>query len=281
MKHPMNHLAIQADEELLARRTTSFLYSRGLCDKGQVVVKADGGMVILCGQLPSPKAKRLCLECCRRVAGVMGVVDQLRVASPTISASDNATPDKASMASRGSSHTVTGSMATASSANDEAVAPKAADAPATALRVLIADRDEILLETYERFLVRHDIQVSFATNGLECIARLRDVSPDVLVLDPGLLWGGGAGVLAWMHDERGLPKVPVIVLATSREADQLSWVLDFPTDAFMAKPVSPEQLLKKIRLTRYSHGPNARFDGSSPGVPSPLSRDELSCDGMG
>jgi CheY-like chemotaxis protein len=271
VKYQMQHPAKSSDEETLERRTTSFLYSRGLCERGQVVVKAAGSVVILCGELPSPQAKRLCLECCRRVAGVLGVVDQLRIVSPTISGSDNAIPDKAPVASRGPSHTATGLTTTASTASDKAVATKTAEAPARALQVLIADRDEILLETYERFLIRHDIEVFFATNGLECVARLRDVRPGVLVLDPGLLWGGGAGVLARMYGERNLPSVPVIVLGTARDADQLTAALKFPIDAFMAKPVSPEQLLKKIRWVRHSHGPNAHFEGPCPAALGPLS----------
>jgi osmotically-inducible protein OsmY len=63
----------------LERRTIRVLHIRGICDAKQVVVKVASGTVIVCGELASREAKWRCLECCRHVAGVIRVVDQLRV----------------------------------------------------------------------------------------------------------------------------------------------------------------------------------------------------------
>lgn len=68
-------------DDVLARRAALFLYTRGVCGEEQVVVQAANGWVILCGQVPSHEAKNACLECCRHVAGVVRVVDQLSVGS--------------------------------------------------------------------------------------------------------------------------------------------------------------------------------------------------------
>jgi osmotically-inducible protein OsmY len=73
------HPAMMSDDAL-ARRVWLCLRTRGVCGAEQVVIKASGGVVILCGQLPSPEAKRVCVECCRHVAGAIHVVDQLNVA---------------------------------------------------------------------------------------------------------------------------------------------------------------------------------------------------------
>jgi hypothetical protein len=40
-----------ADDAALAQRAALFLYTRGVCGADQVVVKADAGTVILCGQV--------------------------------------------------------------------------------------------------------------------------------------------------------------------------------------------------------------------------------------
>ena len=71
------------DDGALARRAMLCLHTRGLCGAEQVVIKAAGGTVILCGELASREVKRQCLECCRHVAGVVRVVDQLRVSAAT------------------------------------------------------------------------------------------------------------------------------------------------------------------------------------------------------
>ncbi|MBC8873609.1 MAG: BON domain-containing protein [Planctomycetes bacterium] len=69
----------QFDNEELTQRAIYSLHSRGVRGVERIAVKVTGGVVIVSGQLPSPDAKRLCLECCRRVAGVIRIVDQLHV----------------------------------------------------------------------------------------------------------------------------------------------------------------------------------------------------------
>lgn len=70
-------------DEVLVRRVTLCLLTRGLCGAEQVAIKAVGGTVILCGELASRESKLECLECCRHVAGVVRVVDQLRLSMAT------------------------------------------------------------------------------------------------------------------------------------------------------------------------------------------------------
>lgn len=67
----------------LAHRTRLFLHTRGICGAEQVAVKTAGGTVILCGELASRQDKWRCLECCRHVAGVIRVIDQLQISSAT------------------------------------------------------------------------------------------------------------------------------------------------------------------------------------------------------
>jgi len=62
------------------------------------------------------------------------------------------------------------------------------------IRVLIADPDERVLTSYREFLWQEGFEVDTVTNAIDCVARLRERVPDVLVLDPDLPWGGGSGV---------------------------------------------------------------------------------------
>ena len=54
------------------------------------------------------------------------------------------------------------------------------------IHILIADPDEYVLDSYREHLEQHGFDVVTATNGLDCVHRLRDSTPDVLVLDPVL-----------------------------------------------------------------------------------------------
>jgi DNA-binding response OmpR family regulator len=125
-------------------------------------------------------------------------------------------------------------------------------------RVLIADPDERLLATYREHLWA-DFDLVTATNGVECLARLRERTPDVLVLEPELLWGGGAGVLAVMHHISRLALVPVMILTACRDVRVLKGVAPFRIRDYCVKPLEPGQLAARIRTllglrTAYSVG---------------------------
>jgi hypothetical protein len=68
----------------LEHRLANFLYQRNVPDGDCVRLDARGGVVIVSGELPTQHAKWLCIECCRRVAGVLKVVDELTVALPIL-----------------------------------------------------------------------------------------------------------------------------------------------------------------------------------------------------
>jgi osmotically-inducible protein OsmY len=57
----------------------TFLHVRGIPGVSSLSVDIDGNHVILSGTMPSLQAKRWCIECCRRVAGVMSVTDELEI----------------------------------------------------------------------------------------------------------------------------------------------------------------------------------------------------------
>lgn len=113
------------------------------------------------------------------------------------------------------------------------------------IRVLIADPDHQLLAEY-RTHSRKGFEVVTARDGLECVERLREQAPDMLVLEPELPWGGGDGVLAMMHDELNLADVPVMVLSSCRDPALIGRVGRFPIRDYRTKPLSPSQLVGRI-----------------------------------
>ena len=114
------------------------------------------------------------------------------------------------------------------------------------IRVLIADHDESLLADYVAFFREISWEIEFAMSGLQCVEQLRTFRHDLLVLEPELPWGGGAGVLAEMYDVSTVPLVPVRVLATGRDKDELARVLEYPIDEFQLKPLHAAVLARRI-----------------------------------
>jgi len=125
------------------------------------------------------------------------------------------------------------------------------------IRVLMADPEESLQPLYREPLLQDGFELATASNGLECVARLRDRVPDVLVLEPQLPWGGGDGVLAMMAEEPDLAIVPVMVLTSCRNPYVLDRVARFPINAYHFKPLAPDRLAERLR-TLLNH-PRLRF----------------------
>ena len=96
------------------------------------------------------------------------------------------------------------------------------------IRVLMADPDVSLSPVYREPLSREGFELVTAESGLECVARLRERVPDVLVLEPHMPWGGGDGILAIMGESPDLAAVPVMILTSCRDAHVLKCVARFP-----------------------------------------------------
>jgi CheY-like chemotaxis protein len=86
-----------------------------------------------------------------------------------------------------------------------------------------------------------------AFSGLECVARLRERVPEIVVLEPQLPWGGGEGVLAIMGEVPELATVPVMVLTSCRSLRLLEAVARFPINDYQIKPLAPDQLVGRLR----------------------------------
>jgi DNA-binding response OmpR family regulator len=122
----------------------------------------------------------------------------------------------------------------------------------------MADPDESLHPVYREPLSREGFEMDQALTGLECVSRLRERRPDVLVIEPLLPWGGGDGVLAVMGENPDLVTVLVIVLTSCRDPRVLKTVMRFPVSDYQLKPLAPDRLAERIR--KLLEQPRLRFD---------------------
>jgi len=114
------------------------------------------------------------------------------------------------------------------------------------VRVLLADPDPFTLALYSLGLARIGFEVDTAGSGLDCVSKLRSFDPDVLVLEPELLWGDGAGVLARMREDEDVPSVPVIVLFATSSPQVRGYLSAPPVRATFPKPVTVHSLADRI-----------------------------------
>jgi osmotically-inducible protein OsmY len=69
------------EDQQLERRVRNFLAQRSVPGLRRLAIEVDGTSVVLRGQVRSYYEKQLAVHCCRRVAGVIDVVDAIEVSS--------------------------------------------------------------------------------------------------------------------------------------------------------------------------------------------------------
>ena len=77
-------------------------------------------------------------------------------------------------------------------------------------RILYAHPISTRRHRYQRLLSRLGYDVTVVENGLQCLSEFRALRPDILILDPHILWGGSQGVVRVLRDEGHLEGTRVL-----------------------------------------------------------------------
>lgn len=80
----LKHDPLTEADELLNRRVQNFLHNRQVPQSQELAVESHCGTLVISGKLASEHDKWLCLECCRRVAGVVKLIDHVKVQSTPV-----------------------------------------------------------------------------------------------------------------------------------------------------------------------------------------------------
>ena len=112
-------------------------------------------------------------------------------------------------------------------------------------KILLIEDDLQVLELLKVWLVAHDYSVEMASNGEEGLRKLKEATPDLIILDVYMPRMDGYSFLMKMREENPLSKIPIIVLTGKdkmRDLFEMEGVV-----AYVIKPFSPEELLGKIK----------------------------------
>src|SRR5688572_10529512 len=111
-------------------------------------------------------------------------------------------------------------------------------------RILVVDDEERMVR-FIRMNLEHDgFQVSEAFNGKQAIQKIRDVTPDLILLDVMMPDLDGFEVLETIRD---FSNVPVIMLTAKGEEDDRVRGLEHGADDYITKPFSPRELVSRIK----------------------------------
>ena len=124
--------------------------------------------------------------------------------------------------------------------------------------VLVVDDDKSILRTFTRILQRAGYHVEVAETGTEAVEKVSTNSYDVALIDVRLPDMDGTDLLPTM--QKSIPDAAKIVITGFPSMENGVKALDEGADAYLVKPLKPEELisiidekLKEHQKTAQSH----------------------------
>jgi two-component system response regulator CpxR len=126
-------------------------------------------------------------------------------------------------------------------------------APADRPRILLVDDDVELCELVATLLEQNGMQVETCPDGSAGLARAREESHDILILDVQLPQLNGFEVLRALRKDSSLP----VLMLTARGSEEDRFTgLEQGADDYLPKPFHPRELIARIRaILRRTHRP--------------------------
>ncbi|MCF6278625.1 MAG: response regulator transcription factor [Anaerolineales bacterium] len=126
-------------------------------------------------------------------------------------------------------------------------------------KILVVDDEERMVR-FIRLNLEHDgFIVSEAFNGKQAIQQLRDVAPDLILLDVMMPDLDGFEVLQMIRE---ISKVPVLMLTAKGEEDDRVRGLELGADDYITKPFSPREMVSRVKaVLRRTEGASGSMHG--------------------
>jgi len=118
-------------------------------------------------------------------------------------------------------------------------------------KILLVDDDEDFVEATKLVLESKPYEVIVAYDGDEGLAKARKEKPDLIILDVIMPVKDGFSAAEQLKKDTELQKIPVIMLTSfaikgGETSLSISQGLTLDTEDYVDKPVSPQELLKRV-----------------------------------
>ena len=118
-------------------------------------------------------------------------------------------------------------------------------------KVLLIDDDPDFVEATRIVLESKPYEVIVSYDGDDGLRKAKEESPDLIILDVIMPGKDGFSTAEQLKKDAGLKNIPVIMLTSYAEKGSgssiaMSGGLAMETEDYIDKPVSPEELLKKV-----------------------------------
>ncbi|MEU2541243.1 response regulator transcription factor [Streptomyces iakyrus] len=117
------------------------------------------------------------------------------------------------------------------------------------IRVLLADDQSLVRAGFRALLdAQHDIEVAAeAADGAEAVRRIRELRPDVVLMDIRMPVLDGLAATRQVTGDPGLKDVRVVMLTTFELDEYVFEAIRSGASGFLVKDTEPDELLRAVR----------------------------------
>jgi DNA-binding response OmpR family regulator len=114
-------------------------------------------------------------------------------------------------------------------------------------KILLIEDDLMLVKAYEQHLSNGGYEVSVEKDGSKAIEKIKEIKPDLILLDVLLPSQSGIEILKKIKEEQDTSNCKVIVISNVSDDDTLSEVMELGvTNYFVKSEHSLDHLISKV-----------------------------------
>lgn len=114
-------------------------------------------------------------------------------------------------------------------------------------KVLLVDDSATILMMERMILSKLPFDFVTATNGAEAVAKAAAEHPDLILMDVVMPRMGGVEALRRLHQNAKTSSIPVIMVTTRGEAENVETAFESGCTDYVTKPINSLDLLSKIQ----------------------------------
>ena len=114
------------------------------------------------------------------------------------------------------------------------------------IRVMVVDDSITVRRVTTRLLERHEMEVFTAKDGVDAVAKLEEVVPDVMLLDVEMPRMDGYELATQMRNDERYKNVPIVMITSRTGAKHRERAESIGVDRYLGKPYQEGDLLENI-----------------------------------
>jgi DNA-binding response OmpR family regulator len=114
-------------------------------------------------------------------------------------------------------------------------------------KILLIEDEPHIVAALSFLLQREGLKVSSHDNGTDALDRIRDVTPDLIILDIMLPGKTGMQILGEIREDDGLKDLPVLMLTAKGQKKDREAAETAGASLFMTKPFSNQEILANVK----------------------------------